>query len=191
MEKKTKPIIWILLFLLFLQCKTKQSDDSEEPRKILPDIIQQNYMHYIYKNKRIYLEAEIELAEFFDESNKIECKVFTGTTYNSKGKMNTQIWSDQAVIDSAGGSIQFNGNVIVNMIDKKVKLYTDELFFNYKDNILIGERGVIFEKEDGSKLNADKMVSNFADDQTEFTNMDLKYFYKQDSKDSTGDENEE
>lgn len=184
---KSRYVLVILLFLTILSCSRKPGEEKVVDKKEYPDMIQDNYNHFIYKNGRINLNAQIGRALFFNKKRIIECEKFFAEIYNSQGELTTVIHSDKAVIDNNLKLVNFIKNVKIDMKDKKFIMYTDELKLFYKENRMISEEEVLIEKEDGSFLKADSMESDFKEDTTNFVNLDMKYHYD----DSTTDKNVE
>jgi len=76
----------------------------------------------------------------------------------------------------------FSENVVIEKLDDKIKLETDSLALNYKNNTMDSKTKVLITKEDGSILIADSMQSDLTNQITTFTTMDLNYFYEDEEK---------
>lgn len=173
--KKGIPFVILISFMLFLAC-SREEEDAFDARSF-PDMIQYNYEHNIFKNGRKYLIADIKEAHFYDEEKKIECTEFNSVLYNSEGEITTKIKSDKGTINNNEKKVDFIGNVVINMIDKEVTLYTDQLELKYRENTLVSNTDVLIEKKDGSTLSATSMSSDIKTETTTFTDMDVDYFY--------------
>ena len=186
-------VFFIILYsiLIISGCSTETVQKKREITQNYPDMIQKNYKHNIYKNGRKYLIADINEALFFDKSKKINCTEFQAEVYNSKEELTTRINSDEAVIDNKENIIFLNGNVVIEMIDKESTLYSEELKLYYKDNKMSSEKDVLVEKNDGSTLKASGMDSDFKTDTTNFIEMDLQYFYEDETDDKNTEAEEE
>ena len=78
--KSKYTILVIIILLLITNCNIKRTSKITE-KIIYPEMIQNNYTHFIYKNGKKYLHAEIEYAEFFKVSETIECKTLNTKIY--------------------------------------------------------------------------------------------------------------
>lgn len=148
----------------------------------LPSMTESNYKHYIYKNKKKYLYAEIEYAEFYEKENYIDCIKINAEIYDSTGDITSRIKAKKGKIDKEEGKLILSGDVILELIENKAKLYTEELDMDYKNNKLISKTNVIFKKDDGSYIKADSMESDIALESTKFKNMEILYYYEEDEK---------
>ena len=173
----------VLIFALFclFSCAMEKSD-SDTGRVELPDMLQQNYKHNIYKNKRVYLEAEIGLAKSYEKKNQIVCEKVNARITNTKNELTMKINSDNAIIDNAVDEFLFQNNVVIDKLDQGITLYTDELVLNYNQNLLTSEGKVRIIKADGSELVADSMKSDLNSQTTEFSKIDMNYFYEEEKQ---------
>lgn len=174
-------VAFIFAVFCFFSCSMEKSD-ADIGRAELPDMLQQNYKHNIYKNKRIYLEAEIGLAKSYEKRNQIVCEKIYVQLTNTKNELTMKINSDNAVIDNAVDEFLFQNNVVIDKLDQGITLYTDELVLNYSRNQLTSDGKVRIVKADGSQLLADSMKSDLNSQTTEFSNIDMDYFYEDEKK---------
>lgn len=186
MYKKVGHLAFLFLIFFTFSCAV-QSVESDVAQLSYPDMVQENYKHYIYKNGNIYLEASIKHAETYELKKKIECKNVNANIYNSKKEITSRLKSDKAVVDNGSSSMVFSGNVEVDKIDKEVKLFTDKLSINYKDNIMTCDSDVVIKKDDGSILKAKTMVSEFKNEVINFTGLDTLYYYEDDETDDANE----
>lgn len=170
-------IIFLIFLVLILNCSNAKLDKDTQKGEF-PDIIQQNYEHFIYKNSKRYLYTKINLAKFFDKKEKIECENIYAIVYNSKGETKAEISANYSEIDQKTKNVTFKGNIKIKMIEEKATLYTEELFLNYKDNKMVSNTEILIEKNDGSYLKASSMESDINKQETSFNNLELKYYYE-------------
>ena len=178
MKKINFAVVLILALFCFFSCSMEKSD-SDAGRVELPDMLQQNYKHNMYKNKRVYLEAEIGLAKSYEKKNQIVCEKVSARITNTKNELTMKINSDNAIIDNAVDEFLFQNNVVIDKLDQGITLYTDELVLNYNQNQLTSEGKVRIVKADGSELLADSMKSDLNSQTTEFSKIDMNYFYEE------------
>ena len=172
----------ILSFIIIINnCKIKKAANKND-HKNYPDMIQNNYRHYIYKNKKKHLYASIEHAEFYEKLKTINCKILNAEIYNSDGDITTIIYSDEGKIDKKEKKMLFIGNVVFELLENETKLYGDEIELDYKNNKLISKKDVLFKKEDGSYIKASSMDSDIKLESTKFEDMEIKYFYDDEEK---------
>jgi Lipopolysaccharide-assembly, LptC-related len=183
--------IWILNIIIILSilisCKVESISATSETQEY-PNMTQNNYSHYIYKNEKKYLYANIEYAEFFEKKNLIKAKKFYAEIYNSKGEMITKINSDSAEIDKNTKKIYIKDNAVFEILEHKTKLFSQEFDLDYENNLLICEYEVLFTKEDGSFLKADSLKSEIKKESTKFVNFEIKYYYDEDEKKGAANE---
>ncbi len=173
---------FILILFLYFACSNVKVDKVEK-KEIFPDMTQENYEHFIYKNGKKYLYTKIGKANFFDKSEKIECEKIYALVYNSKSELKAEINADFSTIDKNTKNVTFKGNIKINMVEEKATLYTEELFLNYKDNKISSNVDVFIEKEDGSFLKATSMESDINKQETSFNNLELRYYYEDNTND--------
>lgn len=178
MKKYNFAVVFIFVLFCLFSCSMEKSD-SDAGRVELPDMLQQNYKHNIYKNKRVYLEAEIGLAKSYEKKNQIVCEKVSARITNTKNELTMKINSDNAIIDNAVDEFLFQNNVVIDKLDQGITLYTDELVLNYNQNQLTSEGKVRIVKADGSELLADSMKSDLNSQTTEFSKIDMNYFYEE------------
>lgn len=176
LRKFMKAASTVLIFIIF-SCGFEKSND-ESAAVELPDVVQRNYNHYIYKGTRLFLEAKIDIGRTYEKRKATDCEVISARVYNSKGELATLISADLGEIDSRRSILKFINNVYIERFEDKVILRTDELSINYNENTMITEKKVIITKEDGSILIADGMNSDLSAQTTTFYNMDLTYYYE-------------
>lgn len=175
-----KIIYYLLISILFLSCSKKNEKENDTVKIDKPDMIQKNYKYYIYKNNKKYFYANIEYAEFFNKKEMVLCDKVYGQSFNSKGENTTILIADKAVIDKKEKQIILSENVIVELIENKLKLHSDELILDYNNNKLISKEDILIEKEDGSYIKASSMDSSIKEEITNFKDMEIKYFYDDD-----------
>jgi len=176
-----KKIFIFLIFLIVLSCKEKILEELID-KKIYPNLIQDNYKHYIYKNSKKYLFTKIDRAEFFEKTEKILCNLINAEIYNSKGELTTKINSDKGEIDQNKKIFVFSDNVVFELIESETSLYCDKIELDYENNKLYCRNDLIIEKKDGSYLKASSMESDLKLQETRFTDMKIKYFYDEEEK---------
>jgi LPS export ABC transporter protein LptC len=181
MKKINFAVVLILALFCFFSCSMEKSD-SDAGRVELPDMLQQNYKHNIYKNKRVYLEAQIGLAKSYEKKNQIICEDVYAQLSNTKNELTMKINSDNAIIDNAVDEFLFQNNVVIDKLDQGITLYTNELVLNYNQNVLKSEGEVRILKADGSQLLASSMNTDLNSQTTEFSNIDMNYFYEEEKK---------
>lgn len=177
-----KFICTIFILLFSIGCSIEKKSDTQKAVEI-PDMVQINYKHYIYKAGRIYLEAFVGVGRSYEKTKQINCEVIDAVVYNSKNEKVTTIKSDTGNIDSNNSTLIFIGNVKIDKIDKDAVIYADEIKLNYSDNTLSSDKPVVIKKEDGSILKASSMFSDLKEQKTDFSQMDLVYYYEDDEKD--------
>ncbi|HOJ62906.1 MAG TPA: LPS export ABC transporter periplasmic protein LptC [Spirochaetota bacterium] len=175
-------IRFLILIIFIFSCSNSKVEKITE-KEIFPDMTQKNYEHFIYKNGKKYLYTKIDFAKFFDKKNKIECESIYAIVYNSKGEKKAEINADYSYIDQETKNVTFKGNIKIKMIEEKATLYTEELFLNYKDNKMSSNTEIFIEKEDGSYLKASSMESDINKQDTSFNNLELKYYYEDNTND--------
>ena len=82
-----------------LSCADTMAKYEPNNDTVYPDMVQENYSHFIYKNNRQYLTTVIQYAEFYEKEDRISCKILDAKVYNSKGEITTHINSDQGEIN--------------------------------------------------------------------------------------------
>lgn len=181
MKKNNFAVVFIFTLFCFFSCSMEKSD-ADMGRVELPDMLQQNYKHNIYKNKRVYLEAEIGLAKSFEKKNQIVCEDVYAQITNTKNELTMKINSDNAIIDNAVDEFLFQNNVVIDKLDQGITLYTDELILNYNQNLLTSEGKIRILKADGSELLANSMKTDLNSQTTEFSKIDMDYFYEEEKE---------
>jgi LPS export ABC transporter protein LptC len=182
MRIKKKYLLFIIMGIyLLLNCKTER-DAKQENNTKYPNLVQTNYTHYIFKNRKKYLYTKMDKAEFFEKQKIINCTNIKVEIYDSKEKLTTKIESEESVVDNNNKKLVFTKNVILEIVDKKTKLYADEIDLDYENNRLKCIGKIVMKKDDGSYLTADSMESDVKLDTTKFENMEIKYFYDEDKK---------
>jgi len=161
-----------------------------DKKKVLPNMIQENYNHFIYKNGRIYLDASVSLALFFDKQNKIEVEGIKAEIYNSKGEITTKIESKKGVVNKEEKNIQFSENVKIESFEQKIKMFTEEIIMDYQNDKLIGKSDTLVQKEDGSYLKSKYFMSDIKASETKFKDLELQYFYNDEKEKKDDDQNE-
>ncbi|MBR2316867.1 MAG: hypothetical protein IKA37_02745, partial [Spirochaetales bacterium] len=121
MKKSNFAVVFIFTLFCFFSCSMEKSD-ADMGRVELPDMLQQNYKHNIYKNKRVYLEAEIGLAKSFEKKNQIVCEDVYAQITNTKNELTMKINSDNAIIDNAVDEFLFQNNVVIDKLDQGITL---------------------------------------------------------------------
>lgn len=174
-------IVGLMLFTFCSKEVTKETKKEEE--QILPEIVQYNYKHYIYKNSKKYLIANIKVAQFFEKKKEINCDGIYAEIYNGKGELTTTINADKANINKETKKVTFSENVIFDVIDNKIKLFTEEITLDYAGNKLFSKGEVLIKKEDGSFIKGDSMESDIKNAVTKFEKMIIKYYYDDEKKD--------
>ena len=76
----------------------------------------------------------------------------------------------------------FQNNVVIDKLDQGITLYTDELILNYNQNLLTSEGKIRILKADGSELLADSMKTDLNSQTTEFSKIDMDYFYEEEKE---------
>lgn len=187
-NKKSFYLILFLVICLFISCGAVKKRTSKTPKKKYPDMIQENYTHYIYKNKKKYLYAEINYAEFYEKKNTIECLGLYAEIYNAKGELTTKIKSVEGIIDKKEKNVLFNGNVEFELLENETILYSDKIVLDYKKNKLTTDKEVLILKDDGSYVKSTSLESDIKKEETKFENMEIKYYYEEDEdEDETSD----
>lgn len=181
-KNNSKLSIILFLSIIFFSCKIKELTKLDIKKHNLPDIILKNYEHYIYKNKKKYLYAVIDNAEFYEENLKIYCDKIIADIYDSDGEIITKVNSDKGIIDKNEKIVTFIGNVYIEIIENDAKLYSDELKLDYENNKLISEKEILLDKKDGSYIKADSMESDLKLEATKFENMKIRYYYDERKK---------
>ncbi|HBD92725.1 MAG: LPS export ABC transporter periplasmic protein LptC [Spirochaetes bacterium GWF1_31_7] len=176
-----KSIVCVIVSINILSCVSVKKKVAEVVVEY-PDVVQTDYTHYIYKSGRLFLEAHIDTGKTFEKKKEIECVVISAKVYNSKAEITTLIKSDKGIINSNNSELIFSENVVIEKLDDKIKLETDSLALNYKNNTMDSKTKVLITKEDGSILIADSMQSDLTNQITTFTTMDLNYFYEDEEK---------
>jgi LPS export ABC transporter protein LptC len=180
---KEKAVFFIIL--LFFSCTIKEKDVADNKKK--PDMIQENYDHFIYKNGRKYLEAKIDKAFFYEKTQTIECNDISADIFNSKNELTTKINSDKGVINKKDKNVLFTGNVIIKSVEKKTDLLTEELTLDYQNNKMTSDKDVLFRKEDGSYLKTKSLSSEIKQQTITFGTVELLYNYEDNTEDRTDD----
>jgi LPS export ABC transporter protein LptC len=179
--KKAVKVITILALLILLNCKVNYSGKDSNERKF-PTIIQSNYIHNIYKNKKKYLVASIEKAEFYEKSKTIECTFINVEIYDSKEVLKSRIKADEALIDNKEKKLTFNNNVEMEISEKEATLYADQIILDSEKNRLNCPGKLVMKKKDGSYIRADSLESDVSLEITNFKNMEIRYFYDEEKK---------
>ena len=177
-----------LIFLLIFSCADTMSKYEPNDDTVYPDMVQENYAHYIYKNNRQYLNTIIQYAEFFEKQDKISCKVLDAKVYNSKGEITTHINSDQGEINQNQKIIEFTGNVVIESFENETVLRTENLILDYKNNKMYNNTPVVIERDNGSKLEATSMRADIQTQESNYTDMHIIYYYDSDEKNADKDE---
>jgi len=179
--KSSFNLILLILSIFFSSCKVEYSQKNETFQN-LPNIIQKNYSHNIYKNRKKYLFAKISNTEFYEKKKIINCEKIYAEIYDSKEKLTTTISSDKAVINNNDKKFLFSDNVELEMFEKETKLYSAELELDYDKNKMKSAGAIVMKKKDGSYVKADSMESDVGLEITSFKNMEIKYFYDEEKK---------
>ena len=171
-----------LLFVLILISSCSVAKNSEVKKRVeLPDMIQVDYKHNIYKNNRVYLMANISEARTYEKTDKIECSSIFAEIRNTKSELTMRIKSDKAEINNATNDFYFRENVVIEKLDQDAEIRAQEIVLNYNKNQLFSEKPIEIHKKDGSVLKATSMKSDLTSQVTEFKDMDLLY-YNQEGK---------
>lgn len=179
---KKKIFFIILIIVLIFNCGKQTSEQQVVDESIYPDLVQKNYKHYIYKNNKKYLYATVELAEFYEKKNYIDCDSIYAEIYNAKGELTTKINAVKAIINKNTKNVTFSENVIFDVVENDLKLYSEEITLDYMQNKLISKGAVSIEKEDGSFIKGDSMESDIKNEITKFEKMIIKYYYDDEEK---------
>lgn len=171
----------IFTLILCLSCKTQKNEEIQQKIE-LPDMVQVDYEHYIYKNNRVYLEAFIGEAKSYEKKNQIVCQKISAQIYNTKNQIVTKVRAEEAVIDNGTDEFCFRNDVVVEKVDQDISIYTEELVLNYKANTLVTEKELTMKKKDGSQLKAKSMRSDLTSQITDFEQMDMLYYYDEEEK---------
>lgn len=176
-----KKILKFIFLILLLNCakEIKQETQKIENKPLLPDIIQYNYRHYIYKNGKKYLFAVIEKAMFFEKKQTIEFENIYAQIYNGKGELTCEITANKGIIEKEKKKVTFSENVVFNLIENKIKLNTNSITLDYLNNKLKTDGEVLIAKEDGSFIKSDSMESDIKNSITKFEKMLIKYYYEE------------
>lgn len=174
--------IAVLFVILILSCSYDRAKYDRDETIEYPDMIQDIYVHYIYKNNKKYLKTEIKRAEFFEKSGKILCEGLQANIFDSKGTLTTEIFADKGNINKNEKLFIFTGNVRVKTMESKSTIFTEELYLDYKNNKMFSNVPVSIKKDDGSYLNASSMESDIKTEEYSFQNMEIKYFYEADDE---------
>ena len=161
------------------------SSNKEKVEKVIysvPDMIQTNYRHYIYKNGKKSLFARIEEARFYEKKSEINCYRVYVETYNSKGELTTKIRSENGLINRNEKIFIFSGNVEIESIEDESTLHSQEVELDYKNNKLVSKKDILIDKKDGSYIKATSMESDIKLQSTKFTDMVIKYYYDEDKE---------
>lgn len=177
-----------LIFLLLFSCADTMSKYEPNNDIVYPDMVQENYSHFIYKNNRQYLTTVIQYAEFFEKEDRISCKILDAKVYNSKGEITTHIQSDQGEINQKQKLIEFNGSVVIESFENETVLRTENLILDYKNNKMYNNTSVIIERENGSKLEASSMRADIQTQESNYTDMHIIYYYDSDEKNAADDD---
>ena len=183
--KQEKIIIFFIIFLLFISFSCKKVEEFTKIKSIehdFPDLVLKDYEHYIYKNKKKYLSANIKRAEFHEEELTISCLRIKADIFDSDGELTTLINSEKGEIDKNKKILTFIDNVVIELLENEARLYCDELKLDYENNKLSTETPVVLKKKDGSYIKADAMESDLKLEATKFVNMKIKYYYDEDKK---------
>lgn len=181
--KKNLFLFIIMFLLLFTNCGNLE-ENSLKKQIIYPDFIQYGYRHNIYKNGRKFLTTSVKQAKFFEKLAQIKCYNIKATIYNSKGEVTTTIKSAKCLIDKKKKSAKFADNVVFEMKKENATIFAEVITLDYKNNKLTSDKPIQIKKEDGSFLNADGLESDIKEENTEFKNMELKYFYDKEKENS-------
>jgi len=174
--------IAVFFVILILSCSYDRSKYDRDETVEYPDMIQDIYVHYIYKNNKKYLKTEITRAEFYEKSGKILCDGLKANIFDSKGTLTTEIFADKGNINKNDKFVIFTGNVKVKTFESKSTIFTEELYLDYKNNKMFSNVPVSIKKDDGSYLNASSMESDIKTEESSFQNMEIKYFYEADDE---------
>jgi len=148
----------------------------------MPDMVQTNYTHNIYKNSRVYLRSSITNASFFFTTKIIKCSNFTGRVFDLNKQITTEIFADEASIDEKNKTITLNGNVRLVSHLEETTVYSEQMNFDYDKEILLINTDVVIEKDDGSYLKATSMKSDLKEQTNYFTNLEMKFYYEEDEE---------
>lgn len=179
---KIRLFLIIILIILLFDCGKQSNVQPVVDETIYPDLIQKNYRYYIYKNNKKYLYATVELAEFYEKKNYIDCDTIYAEIYNAKGELTTKINAVKGKINKNDKNVTFSENVIFDVVENDLKLYSEEITLDYMQNKLISKGPVSIEKEDGSFIKGDSMESDIKAEITKFEKMIIKYYYDEDDK---------
>ena len=177
-----------LIFLLILSCADTMSKYEPNNDTVYPDMVQENYSHFIYKNNRQYLTTVIQYAEFYEKEDRISCKILDAKVYNSKGEITTHISSEQGEINQNQKLIEFTGSVVIESFENETVLSTENLILDYKNNKMYNNTPVVIERENGSKLEATSMRADIQTQESNYTDMHIIYYYDSDEKNANDDE---
>lgn len=183
-----KAYIPLLISLLLFSCADTISKYEPDNDTVYPDMVQENYAHYICKNSRQYLTTNIEYAEFYEKQDKISCKVLDARVYNSKGEVTTHISSDKGEINQNNKLIEFTGNVVIESFENETVLQTDNLILDYKNNKMYNSSPVVIKRDNGSTLEATSMRADIQTQESSYTDMRIIYYYDSDEKNDDSDE---
>ena len=177
----------LFLTILLLSCADTMAKYEPNNDTVYPDMVQENYSHFIYKNNRQYLTTVIQYAEFYEKEDRISCKILDAKVYNSKGEITTHISSEQGEINQNQKLIEFTGSVIIESFENETVLRTENLILDYKNNKMYNSTPVVIERENGSKLEATSMRADIQTQESNYTDMHIIYYYDTDEK-NAGDE---
>lgn len=186
-----KILLLFVIYSVLISCSDTMAKYEPYEGEALPDMTQDNYEHYIYKNNHKYLSTFITHANFYETENRISCKGLTATVYNSKNEITTVITSDTGEINQKKKQVEFTGSVVIKSYENETTLSTEKLFLDYKQNKMFNDVPVSIMKDNGSTLNANSMRADIQTKKSNFTDMHIIYYYDTDEKNKNDDNDDE
>lgn len=186
---KKNLFLFFVLFVIF-SCSDTMAKYEPYEGEALPDMTQDNYEHYIYKNNHKYLSTFITHADFYETENRISCKGLSATVYNSKNEITTVITSETGEINQKNKQVEFTGSVVIKSYENETTMSTEKLVLDYKNNKMFNDVPITIMKDNGSSLSANSMRADIQTKKSNFTDMHIIYYYDTDEKNPTTNDDE-
>ena len=153
--------LFIVFFILLFSCSEKNQKSSKSIHSYVDNVIGGNPLRIeITKNEKPSINIE---SDSLYKSNEGNTKLF-GAVYadlfNDKGKKQSAVFSDSAIIYSKSDSMKALGNVVVESV-KGFKLHAHEIILYNDIKLVKADDNIMFTSKEGDTLYGKGFWSNF------------------------------
>ncbi len=177
---KYKLIVLAIILILCSSCSfINESDENSDPIEH-PDLtlINSTYNINTSDNSRIVLKSS--KIDFYNKTNLTLIDNASFEIVDVNNTLISQGSCNQVKINTNTNDVEFNENVIINIIDPKLDIKCDKISWNNKDNILSTDEKVQVDSEFG-KFEGTGFSANISTRYFEFKQIDKGELYEKDN----------